>query len=106
MPNAPTKTPPMRSSVVLSSIRESRVIRSNRGRSASSSCIPFWTAETYARGLPNNLRTIASNELVFVDDLQCQVGMLVLLRRIVGGINASEQQALYRKHSSRAASTE
>jgi molecular chaperone DnaK (HSP70) len=48
----------------------------------------------------NDLRTIASNELVFVDDLQCQVGMLVLLRRIVGGINASEQHALYRKHTS------
>jgi molecular chaperone DnaK (HSP70) len=48
------------------------------------------------------LRTIASNELIFVDDLQCQVGMLVLLRRIVGGINASEQQALYRKHTGRA----
>ena len=52
----------------------------------------------------NDLRTIASNELVFVDDLQCQVEMLVLLRRIVGGINASEQQALYRKHTSRAGS--
>jgi molecular chaperone DnaK (HSP70) len=49
----------------------------------------------------NDLRTIASNEIVFVDDLQCQVGMLVLLRRIVGGINASEQQALYRKYTSR-----
>jgi hypothetical protein len=52
----------------------------------------------------NDLRRIASNELVFVDDLQCQVGMLVLLRRVVSGINASEQQALYRKHSSRAGS--
>jgi molecular chaperone DnaK (HSP70) len=52
----------------------------------------------------NDLRTIASNELVFVDDLQCQVEMLVLLRRIVGGINASEQQALYRKHTGRAGS--
>jgi molecular chaperone DnaK (HSP70) len=49
----------------------------------------------------HGLRTIASNGLAFVDDLQCQVGMLVLLRRIVGGINASEQQALYRKHTSR-----
>jgi molecular chaperone DnaK (HSP70) len=47
----------------------------------------------------NHLRTIASNELVFADDLQCQVERLVLLRRIAGGINASEQQALYRKHS-------
>ena len=52
----------------------------------------------------NDLRTIASNELVFADDLQCQVGMLVLLRRIAGGINASEQQALYRKYTSRAGS--
>jgi molecular chaperone DnaK (HSP70) len=49
----------------------------------------------------NDLRTIASNEPVFVDNLQCQVQMLVLLRRIVGSINASEQQALYRKHTSR-----
>ncbi len=49
----------------------------------------------------HDLRAIASNELVFVDDLQCQVGTLALLRRIVGGINASEQQALYRKHTSR-----
>jgi hypothetical protein len=47
----------------------------------------------------NGLRTIASNELVFADDLQCQVERLVLLRRIAGGINASEQQALYRKHT-------
>jgi molecular chaperone DnaK (HSP70) len=52
----------------------------------------------------NDLRTIASNELVFADDLQCQVEMLVLLRRIAGGINASEQQVLYRKHTSRAGS--
>ena len=42
-------------------------------------------------GRVNKLRTIASN-LAFVDDLQCQVGVLVLLRRIAGGINASEQQ--------------
>ena len=48
----------------------------------------------------NELRTIASNELVFADDLQCQIEMLVLLRRIAGGINASEQQELYRKHTS------
>jgi molecular chaperone DnaK (HSP70) len=48
----------------------------------------------------NDLRTIASNELIFADDLQCQVAMLVLLRRIAGGINASEQHRLYRKHSS------
>lgn len=50
----------------------------------------------------NRLRTIASHELVFADDLQCQVERLVLLRRIAGGINASEQQALYRRHSRRA----
>jgi len=49
--------------------------------------------------LVNRLRTIALNNLAFVDDLQCQVGVLVLLRRIVGGINASEQHALYRKHT-------
>jgi hypothetical protein len=52
----------------------------------------------------NDLRTIVSNGPAFVDDLQCQVGMLVMLRRIVGGINASYQQALYRKHSSCAGS--
>jgi DNA-K related protein/Hsp70 protein len=52
----------------------------------------------------NGLRTIVSNELVFADDLQCQVELLVLLRRIAGGINASEQQALYRKHTRRAGS--
>ena len=44
----------------------------------------------------NHLRRIAFNKLVFADDLQCQVEMLALLRRIAGGINASEQQALYR----------
>jgi len=49
----------------------------------------------------NGLRTIASNELVFPDDLQCRVALLVLLRRISGGINASEQQALYRKYKRR-----
>jgi molecular chaperone DnaK (HSP70) len=52
----------------------------------------------------NRLRAMASNEVVFVDDLQCQVAMLVLLRRIVGGINASEQQALYRQYARRAGS--
>ena len=52
----------------------------------------------------NDLHTIGSNELVFADDLQCQVEMLVLLRRIAGGINASGQQALYRKHARRAGS--
>ncbi len=55
-------------------------------------------------GRVNRLRTIASSNLAFVDDLQCQVGALVLLRRIAGGIHASEQLALYRKHSSATAS--
>jgi hypothetical protein len=50
-------------------------------------------------GRVNKLRTIASN-LAFVDDLQCQVGVPVLLRRIAGGINASEQQILYKKLTS------
>ena len=49
-----------------------------------------------------HVRAITSNEAVFADDLQCQVERLVLLRRIAGGINASEQQALYRKLTSRA----
>jgi len=50
-------------------------------------------------GRVDRLRTIASSNLTFVEDLQCQVGALVLLRRIAGGIRASEQLALYRKHS-------
>jgi molecular chaperone DnaK (HSP70) len=50
-------------------------------------------------GRVNKLRTIASN-LAFVDDLQCQVSVPVLLRRIAGGINASEQQILYKKFTS------
>ncbi len=49
----------------------------------------------------NHLRRIAFNKLVFADDLQCQIEMLVLLRRIAGGINASEQQALYRTYAGR-----
>jgi len=48
-----------------------------------------------------HVRTIAANEPVFADDLQCQVELLVLLRRIAGGINASEQQALYRRLTGR-----
>ena len=52
--------------------------------------------------LVNDLWTIVSNELAFGDDLQCQVELLVLLRRISGGVNAREQQALYRKYASRA----
>jgi molecular chaperone DnaK (HSP70) len=46
-----------------------------------------------------HLRRIASNESVSGGDLQCQVETLILLRRIAGGINASEQQALYRKYA-------
>jgi hypothetical protein len=46
----------------------------------------------------NDLLTIASNPLVFADNLQCRIEMLVLLRRISGGINASGQQAIYRKY--------
>jgi hypothetical protein len=49
------------------------------------------------------LQTV-SNELVFADDLQCQIEMLALLRRVAGGISASKQQALYREHTSGAAS--
>jgi hypothetical protein len=49
----------------------------------------------------NRLRTVASNELVFADNLQCRVELQVLLRRIAGGINASEQQALYRRYRRR-----
>ena len=49
----------------------------------------------------NHLRRIAFNKLVFTDDLQCQIEMLVLLRRIAGGINASEQQRLYRMYAGR-----
>jgi hypothetical protein len=46
----------------------------------------------------NGLLTIACNELVFADHLQCRVELMVLLRRISGGINASKQQVLYRKY--------
>jgi molecular chaperone DnaK (HSP70) len=45
----------------------------------------------------HSLRKITSNGLAFADDLQCQVELLVLQRRIAGGINASEQQELYRQ---------
>ncbi len=47
----------------------------------------------------SKLLAITSN-LAFVDDLQCQVAALVLLRRIAGGVNASQQQTLYRKYAS------
>ncbi len=45
-----------------------------------------------------DLQKVASSELNFADDLQCQIERLVMLRRIAGGINASKQQELYRKH--------
>jgi molecular chaperone DnaK (HSP70) len=46
------------------------------------------------------LLTIVSYGLAFEDELQCQVQLLVLLRRIAGGIPASVQLSLYRKHTS------
>jgi len=48
----------------------------------------------------HHLRAVVSHEPAFADDLQCQIEMLVLLRRIAGGINASTQQTLYRRHTS------
>jgi hypothetical protein len=47
----------------------------------------------------DRLQRIALNGPVFSSDLQCQVETLILLRRIAGGINASEQQTLYRKYA-------
>jgi hypothetical protein len=47
----------------------------------------------------SKLLAITSN-LAFFDDLQCQVAALVLLRRIAGGVDASQQQTLYRKYAS------
>ncbi|MBV8672978.1 MAG: hypothetical protein JOZ33_06055 [Acidobacteriaceae bacterium] len=47
------------------------------------------------------VRPMALNRPVFADDLRCQVEMLVLLRRIAGGISASDQQALYRTYAVR-----
>jgi molecular chaperone DnaK (HSP70) len=47
----------------------------------------------------SQLWTALSTQLVFADDLQCRIELLVLLRRISGGINASKQQALYREHT-------
>jgi molecular chaperone DnaK (HSP70) len=58
----------------------------------------FGTPDDNAR--INKVRTIALNKPHFAGDLQCQIEMLVLLRRIAGGINASDQQALYRTHVS------
>ena len=45
------------------------------------------------------LWAVAAGASMFADDLQCQVEMLAMLRRIGGGINASRQQALYREHT-------
>jgi molecular chaperone DnaK (HSP70) len=47
----------------------------------------------------SHLRGIALNGPVFADNLPSRVETLVLLRRISGGINASAQQAIYRKHA-------
>ena len=48
----------------------------------------------------NHLLMIVSNELAFPNELQSQVQLLVLLRRIAGGIPASPQLTLYRKQAS------
>ncbi|MGC2209170.1 MAG: Hsp70 family protein [Candidatus Korobacteraceae bacterium] len=50
----------------------------------------------------HQLWAVAPAAPVFAGDLQCQVEMLSMLRRISGGINASRQQALYREHTSAA----
>ncbi len=44
-----------------------------------------------------SLMNVVSSGLAFEDELQSQVQLLVLLRRIAGGISASAQVALYRK---------
>jgi hypothetical protein len=49
-----------------------------------------------------DLLAIVSNEPTFEDELPCQVQLLVLLRRIAGGISASAQQALFQKQMSQA----
>jgi len=46
-----------------------------------------------------DLLAIVSNRLAFGDELQSQVQLLVLLRRIAGGISASAQVALFRKQT-------
>jgi molecular chaperone DnaK (HSP70) len=48
----------------------------------------------------NNLLAIVSNDLAFKDELQCQVQLLVLLRRIAGGIPANTQLSIFRKQTS------
>jgi molecular chaperone DnaK (HSP70) len=47
-----------------------------------------------------DLLAIMSNELAFKNELQSQVQMLVLLRRIAGGITANSQLTLFRKLTS------
>jgi molecular chaperone DnaK (HSP70) len=47
-----------------------------------------------------DLLSIVSNELTFKNELQCQVQMLVLLRRIAAGIPANAQLALLCKQTS------
>lgn len=49
-----------------------------------------------------NLLTIVSNAPVFADELQSQVQLLVVLRRIAGGIPAKSQVALFRRWKSAA----
>jgi molecular chaperone DnaK (HSP70) len=51
----------------------------------------------------HKLSAVAPGAPIFADDLQCQVEMLAMLRRISGGINASRQQTLYREHTGAAA---
>lgn len=48
-----------------------------------------------------DLLTIVSNKLAFEDELQSQIQLLVLLRRIASGISASAQQALFRRQAGR-----
>jgi hypothetical protein len=47
-----------------------------------------------------DMLAIVSNELAFKDELHSQVQLLVLLRRIAGGISASSQVALFRQQTS------
>ena len=46
-----------------------------------------------------NLLAMVLNELAFKDELQCQVQLLVLLRRIAGGIPANTQLSLFPKQT-------
>jgi hypothetical protein len=49
-----------------------------------------------------DLLAIVSHESACEDELQCQVQLLLLLRRIAGGIPASAQQALFQRQMSQA----